>query len=91
MFHQKQPIIENNAQNSNLPVKVYTVIAPKNIQLTQQQLGFNSKYAIALAYYKEKDYQKTITLFQEADKLIPNDGPTQVFIEKCTSNINTVV
>ncbi|QTE23304.1 GAF domain-containing protein [Polaribacter cellanae] len=69
-------------KGKNIPVKVFTVIAPKNIELTQQQLDFNSKYIEGLAYYKENNYQKAIKLFQEADKLIPNDGPTHVFIEK---------
>lgn len=78
-------------KGKNIPVKVFTVIAPKNTQLTQQQLDFNSKYTKALAYYKEKNYQKAIKLFQEADKLIPNDGSTQVFIKKCISKIETVV
>jgi len=77
-------------KGKNIPVKVFTVIDTKNIKLTQKQLDFNSKYEEGLSYYKENNYQKAITSFQEAKKLIPNDGPTQVFIKRCISNIEII-
>lgn len=73
-------------KGKNIPIKVFTVISPKNIQLTKRQLDFNSKYAEGLTHYKENNYQKAIICFKDADKLIPNDGPTQVFIKRCIRN-----
>ena len=45
------------------------------------------KYTKALVYYKEKNYQKAIQFFQEADKLIANDGPTLFFLNKLKKDL----
>jgi|TARA_B110000037_G_scaffold35241_1_gene42844 adenylate cyclase len=74
-------------KGKNIPVKVFTVIDSKNTKLTKQLLNFNLKYTKALVYYKEKNYQKAIQFFQEADKLIANDGPTLFFLNKLKKDL----
>jgi adenylate cyclase len=69
-------------KGKNIAVKVFTVISDKKKQLTQRQLDFNIAYSKGLFHYKKEEYQKAMKSFLKAKKLISNDGPTQVFIER---------
>ncbi len=73
-------------KGKNIPVKVFTVLSDKKEQLSKVQLDFNSKYSEGLVHFKNDEYQKAMDSFKEAKQLIPTDGPTQVFIERCTNN-----
>ncbi len=77
-------------KGKNIPVKVFTVICDKSKQLTKIQHDFNIKYAKGLSYYKENNYQKAVLYFQKAKQLMFNDGPTQVLIDKCQTQLEKV-
>ncbi|MGH1387221.1 GAF domain-containing protein [Kordia sp.] len=73
-------------KGKNIPVKVFTVISDKTKQLTKKQHDFNATYSEGLTHYKNKEFQKAIVCFQAAIQLIPTDGPTKVFIKRCSDN-----
>jgi adenylate cyclase len=70
-------------KGKNIPVKVFTVISDKSKPLSKTEQDFNIKYAKGLSYYKVYDFKKATHYFKEAKELIPNDGPTHVFLERC--------
>lgn len=72
-------------KGKNIPVKVFTVISNKDKQLTKQQEEFNLIYAKGLTLYKNKEYVIAKKHFIKANQLNPTDGPTKVFIERCTN------
>jgi adenylate cyclase len=69
-------------KGKNIPVKVYTVIQDKKKELTIRQNKFNQAYDKALSYYKKNNYLKAKHYFNEAKNIVPNDGPTLVFLKK---------
>ncbi|WP_298511861.1 adenylate/guanylate cyclase domain-containing protein [uncultured Kordia sp.] len=73
-------------KGKNIPVKVFTVLSDKTKQLTKEQHDFNATYSEGLTHYKNEEFQKAIACFQAAIQLIPTDGPTKVFIERCSNN-----
>lgn len=74
-------------KGKNIPVKVFTVIGEKSKKLTETQLEFNVKYSKGLSYFKENQFQKAVQCFKGAKELMPKDGPTQVFFERCINEL----
>ncbi|MEW7281262.1 adenylate/guanylate cyclase domain-containing protein [Aquimarina sp. 2201CG1-2-11] len=68
-------------------VKIYTVSGHKTTPLSKIQLHFNNAFSLGLFYFRNKQYPKALHSFNEANILIANDGPTKVFIDRCTSYI----
>jgi len=74
-------------KGKNIPVKVFTVISDISKQLPKIQLDFNLKYAQGLAYYQVNDFKKGIECFKEADNIMPDDGPTKIFLDRCKNHL----
>jgi len=70
-----------------IPVKIFSVLGQKSKALSKVQQNFNQKYAKGLAHYRNNEYKKATQFFKEAAILIPNDGPTQVFLKKCATTL----
>ncbi len=82
-FHCRE-IDTLKVKGKNIPVKVFSVLGQKTKALTKKQQEFNVKYAKGLAYYRNGEYQKAKQHFQKAKRIMSNDGPTNVFLKKCT-------
>ena len=63
-------------------VKVYELLEKKNE--TPSLLGdVVSKFSVGLDCYKNKDFLSAKDLFEECLMIIPADGPSRVYIERC--------
>ena len=74
-----------------IPVKIFSVLGRKSKILTKIEKKFNLKYAQGLAHYRSNEYEKAMQFFKEAASLMPNDGPTQVFLKKCHKSILNII
>lgn len=72
-------------KGKQFPVNIFTVIKSKKEKLTEEEITFNTAFSKGLACYKQEDYKTATTYFLTAKKINQEDGPTSVFIEKCTS------
>ncbi len=78
-------------KGKNIPVKVFSVISQKSKPLTREQKLFCKKYEKGLAAFKAGKFLVAKDFFNEAHNIVPNDGPTNIFLKKCTDKINAIV
>jgi adenylate cyclase len=45
--------------------------------------SFLAEFAEALQAYKERQWEKALLLFSQLARAQPNDGPTQIYLERC--------
>lgn len=63
------------------PVKIFELLAP-----VEQAAGYQdlmTRFAMALAAYREGAWDKAIELFEGLHKDYPEDGPSRVFLDRC--------
>lgn len=70
-------------KGKNIPVKVFSVFAKKSEPLSKDQEDFCEKYAKGLTAFRTNHISEAKQHFQEAYALLPNDGPTQIFLDRC--------
>ncbi len=66
----------------NEPIKVFELLDRKN----QSSIAIGSlaeSFSKGLDLYKERNYDDAITQFQACLKIMPDDGPSQAYIERC--------
>ena len=63
------------------PVRIYELIGKNELDLTKQE-GI-SLFLTALNHYRKGDWIRARELFQKVLTLIPNDGPSLLFIKRC--------
>jgi len=56
--------------------------------LTQAKKNLLDVYKQGLERYKQQDFQNALRLFEEARSFDPEDGPTNLYIERCTAYIS---
>lgn len=71
----------------NTPIKIYTVIKDKKKPYSDKEMLLNKYYSIGLKHYYTQNYQESFRHFKLAHFLDKNDGPTLLFIERCTALI----
>jgi tetratricopeptide (TPR) repeat protein len=55
--------------------------------MTQQQLQLLEQYNKALALYKQRKFQEALEEFKKALQIVPDDGPSQLYVERCLEYI----
>ena len=55
--------------------------------ITEEKLKVLDLYNEALALYKQKRWQDAMAVFQMALLVDPDDGPSKLYIERCTEYI----
>jgi adenylate cyclase len=66
------------------PVKIYEVIAPPQTTLDAPTVQKLDSYARGLQLYRQKKWDEAIAEFEKCLRLDPEDGPSKVFIERCS-------
>lgn len=70
----------------NTPIQIYNILGFKNEISSEMKTGIE-KFHTALDTYCNKDMKKTLTLFTEVHLHLPNDPPTQLYIQRCKKYI----
>lgn len=86
-FHCRE-IDTLRVKGKNIPVKVFTVLGIKENPLTQIEVEFCQNYHQGLTLYKSEKYTEALKSFLQADQLVTHDGPTQLFIKRCTESLH---
>ncbi len=68
-------------------VVVYELIAKKG-QLNPKTADALGIYITAIELYKKQDFTKAISKFKDVLNIIPDDGPSNTYIERCKEYIN---
>jgi len=71
-----------NVVGKKRPVTIYQVMGRKTASGSHVD-EIIRQYEIALSAYREMDWEKATRLFKDVLKLDPEDGPSQVMIERC--------
>ena len=66
------------------PVKIYTVIGFKDKVLSKNEVAFNNYYTLGLKMFRKENFDKAHSYFSKANKLNDKDGPTLLFLERCS-------
>jgi adenylate cyclase len=66
----------------NEPVTIYELIGYDT--LYEQKRLLTAKFGEGLALYKQRQWSQAITLFQETLQIDPDDGPSKLYIERCS-------
>ncbi len=74
-------------KGKQIPVKVYTVSGRKTIKLDKKQIQFNKKFSEGLSNYRNEQFEQAKQCFEDADNLVPYDGPTLLFMERCERHL----
>lgn len=69
-------------QGKSQSVRIYEVMAEIG-QLNPKQLAIKKVFRQGLECYRARQWREAINYFQQALELVPNDGPSQLFIERC--------
>ena len=66
----------------NTPVRVYELAAKKGELDEKRQKAF-PYFAKGLELYRKQEWDEAIKYFNATEKLIPDDPPSKVYIERC--------
>jgi adenylate cyclase len=66
----------------NEPVTVYQLLERKN-QTTGKMADVVDRFGQGLAAYKNHDYQSAAGIFRACVEILPEDGPSNAFLERC--------
>lgn len=55
--------------------------------MTKQKLKLLEQYNKALSLYKQRKWEEALKEFQKALEIIPDDGPSKLYIERCKEYI----
>jgi adenylate cyclase len=69
-------------KGKNKPVRVYELMAKKG-ELTPEQIKLRAAYHEGFELYQNRQWKEAIQAFERALLIIPEDGPSQVYIERC--------
>jgi adenylate cyclase len=69
-------------KGKEVPVRIYELLAPKG-ELDGRMGEVRDLFTEGLARYRRQEWAEAIRAFQQALELVPEDGPSKVFIERC--------
>ncbi len=55
--------------------------------MTETELKLLEQYNKALSLYKQRQWDKALKEFQKALEIVPDDGPSLLYIERCKEYI----
>ena len=64
------------------PIVIYELLGEKG-KLPDRMYGMMEKYYKALEYFGSRDWKEAISYFQQGLKIVKDDGPSLVYIERC--------
>ena len=64
------------------PIRVYELIGMSNDGVPFQQLQSMEFYTTGLRLFRERQWQGAIEMFEKALNILPNDYPSQLYIER---------
>ncbi|MDZ7296082.1 MAG: adenylate/guanylate cyclase domain-containing protein, partial [candidate division KSB1 bacterium] len=67
-----------------LPVRVYELVAEHEDELYATRHQALQLFAEGLQAYRDRRWDEALALFQAALALEPEDGPAQVYCQRCT-------
>ena len=70
-------------KGKELPVTVYEVLAKKDDGLTDEKKKVVELYNNGIEHYRNKEWISGIKAFEEALTIDPEDGPSNVYLERC--------
>lgn len=73
------------------PIKIYTVINGKDQPLSPTYIQFSEFYAKGLHHYRLKEFSAAQQHFQSAYLLNDKDGPTQLFLNRCSAALQNTL
>jgi adenylate cyclase len=65
------------------PTKVYELIGMSDDETARDKLKQLSHYQTGIELYKNQKFVEALNEFNEGLKIIPDDGPSKVYIERC--------
>lgn len=64
------------------PVQVYEVLGKKG-EVSQEKLDVADAYQNGFNMYSERKWDEAVAHFEAGLKIDPEDGPCQIFVERC--------
>lgn len=64
------------------PTRIYELVAEKGA-LSPQTVALHAAFAEGLAFYRAQRWAEAQAAFQRALQIVPNDGPSRVFVDRC--------
>ncbi|MGK0289370.1 MAG: adenylate cyclase, partial [bacterium] len=71
----------------NKPVRVYEVLGKTGTISEEQKKGL-PYFLKGLSLYRKMEFDEAQKYFKQAVQIIPNDGPSEIYIQRCTDFIN---
>ena len=71
-----------------MPVRVYELLGKKD-EINGKTLELLKYFNIGLTAYKNMEWQKALKSFVFASKIAQNDGPTKLYIKRCTDYLKS--
>jgi adenylate cyclase len=75
-------------KGKEVPVRIYELLAPKG-ELDGRMSEVRDLFTEGLAHYRRQEWAEAIHSFQQTLEIVPEDGPSKVFIERCRQFIET--
>jgi adenylate cyclase len=65
------------------PIQTYELIAERNASLSPKFAEFIEVYHIGIIRFEERDWEKAVDCFDHCLKLMPDDIPAKIYMERC--------
>ena len=69
-------------KGKNKPIRVFTLIDRKEA-MTPEALSIEERFKEAMQAYRERDWDRAVTIFKGVLELNPGDPPSEAYIERC--------
>lgn len=74
-------------KGKHVPVTIYELVAKKQDSLAPHIQEGLQEFSKGLSLYHEKKFNEALTVFSRALNLVPDDRPTQLYIQRCSDYI----
>jgi len=71
-------------KGKTMPVRVYELLAEHESEMSEQKVRALHAFAEGLTAYRERCWEEALRAFRAAQDLEPEDGPAQVYCQRCT-------
>jgi len=75
-------------KRNEVPVRIYELRAPRG-ELDGRIGEVRDLFAEGLVRYRRQEWAEALRSFKQALEIVPEDGPTKVFIERCREFMET--
>jgi len=64
------------------PVQIFQLLAKRG-EITDTQKTLNEEFTKGISYYRSKQWDSAISTFTQCLSFVPDDTPSQIYIERC--------